>query len=76
MITPPLATPRLASAGLFYCVDEMKTYYLQRNVSSSDHEPYRMMIDDHMHDGFEEVDECDVETWLQAREEFRKRHAF
>ena len=55
-------------------INAMKTYYLQRNVSSTDYEPYRMMIDDHIHDGFKEEDRFEAETWLQAREEFRKRH--
>ncbi|TDR82192.1 hypothetical protein [Paludibacterium purpuratum] len=38
----------------------MKTWYLQTDG-------LRQMIDDHLHAGFEEVDTCEAESWLQAK---------
>lgn len=38
----------------------MKTWYLQTDGK-------RQMIDDPLHDGFEELESCEAESWLKAK---------
>lgn len=45
----------------------MKTYYLQKNEKSTKYEPDRIFIDDHLHDGFKELNRCEAETWIEAK---------
>ena len=53
---------RLMPWGLFFwCA--MKTWYLQVCDGCQ-------MIDDHVHEGYEVVDQCEAESWLAARNLF------